>query len=98
MGPTDKANRRNELGAGMARRRRAGRRRLDRRSHPGDGRWRVDGRLFELSSEPTRNGKDFGMVRLRNALMALMLATAVVGCAHNHGYARWSIFHCTECD
>jgi hypothetical protein len=34
------------------------------------------------------------MVRLRNALMAVILATGVIGCSHGH----WSIFRCSECD
>jgi hypothetical protein len=38
------------------------------------------------------------MVRLRNALLAGMLATAVGGCSHTHDYAHFSIFHCSECD
>jgi hypothetical protein len=38
------------------------------------------------------------MVRLRNALMALMLAAGMVGCSHLHDYAHFSLFHCSECD
>ena len=38
------------------------------------------------------------MVRLRNALWAVMLAAGVVGCSHTHDYAHFSIFHCSECD
>jgi len=38
------------------------------------------------------------MVRLRNALTAVLLAIGVVGCSHTHDYAHWSIFHCSECD
>ena len=38
------------------------------------------------------------MVRLRNALMAVTLATGVMGCSHTRGYTHWSIFHCSECD
>ncbi len=45
-------------------------------------------------------GKDFGMVRLRNALLAVTLAAGMVGCAHVQvgDYAHWSLFHCSECD
>ena len=38
------------------------------------------------------------MVRLRNALMAVALATGAGGCSHPQTYAHWSIFHCSECD
>jgi hypothetical protein len=38
------------------------------------------------------------MSRLRNALMAVTLAAGVTGCSHDHGFAHWSIFHCSECD
>jgi hypothetical protein len=42
------------------------------------------------------------MVRLRNALMAFVLATGLTGCSAFHGggdwMARWSIFHCDSCD
>jgi hypothetical protein len=57
----------------------------------------------DLVSDPTRNGKDFDMVRLRNALLVVALAAVAFGCAHGggshgHDYAHWSIFHCSECD
>jgi hypothetical protein len=38
------------------------------------------------------------MVRLRNTVIAVVLATGVMGCAHIHDYAHWSIFHCSACD
>jgi hypothetical protein len=42
------------------------------------------------------------MVRLRNALMAFVLASGLTGCSAFHGggdwMARWSIFHCDSCD
>jgi hypothetical protein len=42
------------------------------------------------------------MVRLRNALMAFVLATGLTGCSAFHGggdwMSRWSIFHCDSCD
>jgi hypothetical protein len=45
------------------------------------------------------------MVRLRNAMLALMMATGLTGCSalsalHGGGdwMARWSIFHCDTCD
>ena len=38
------------------------------------------------------------MVRLRNALLAVTLASGLMGCAHMGDYAHWSIFHCSECD
>jgi hypothetical protein len=38
------------------------------------------------------------MVRLRNLLTALTLATGMMGCSHTHDYAHWSIFHCSACD
>jgi hypothetical protein len=42
------------------------------------------------------------MVRLRNAVMAIVLATGMTGCAALHGegnwFAHWSIFHCDSCD
>jgi hypothetical protein len=41
-----------------------------------------------------RYGKDFGMVRLRTAVLAAALSTGVMGCSFSHG----SIFHCDECD
>src|SRR5262245_13573236 len=47
---------------------------------------------------PTCHGKDFAMVRLRNALSAVMLAAGVVGCSHTHDYAHFSIWHCSACD
>jgi hypothetical protein len=58
---------------------------------------------WDLVSEPTRNGKDFGMVRLRNAVMMVAMAAGAFGCAHGSGspgrdYAHWSIFHCSQCD
>ena len=41
-----------------------------------------------------RNGKDFCMARLRNAMMAVLLGTCVMGCS----FAHWSPFHCDDCD
>ena len=43
------------------------------------------------------------MVRLRNALLVVALATGAFGCAHGpgphgDGYAHWSLFHCSQCD
>jgi hypothetical protein len=42
------------------------------------------------------------MVRFRNAVMALVLATGMTGCSAFHGdgnwLGRWSIFHCDSCD
>jgi hypothetical protein len=39
------------------------------------------------------------MMRLRNAVMAAMLGTSVTGCAlSQHGIARYSIWHCDDCD
>jgi hypothetical protein len=34
------------------------------------------------------------MARLRNAMMAVVLGTGVMGCS----FAHWSPFHCDECD
>jgi hypothetical protein len=57
----------------------------------------------DLVSDPTWNGKDFDMVRLRHALLVFALAAGAFGCAHGggshgHDYAHWSIFHCSQCD
>jgi hypothetical protein len=38
------------------------------------------------------------MVRLRNTMIALVLATGVMGCAHSLDFGHWSIFHCSACD
>src|SRR5271156_2778572 len=39
------------------------------------------------------------MVRLRNAVMAVALGTGVMGCALSQSHvARYSIWHCDECD
>jgi hypothetical protein len=39
------------------------------------------------------------MVRLRNALMAVVaLGFGVTGCSHPPTYAHFSLFHCSECD
>jgi hypothetical protein len=58
----------------------------------------VDGRPQNIAFGTDTEGKDFGMVRLRNTLLAVMLAAGLMGCAHMGDYAHWSIFHCTECD
>jgi len=34
------------------------------------------------------------MARLRNAVMAMVLGTGVLGCS----FAHWSLFHCDTCD
>ena len=39
------------------------------------------------------------MVRLRNAVMTMVLGTGVAGCGFSHsGIAHYSIWHCDECD
>jgi hypothetical protein len=39
------------------------------------------------------------MVRLRNAAMAVVLGTGVMGCSFSHHpIAHYSIWHCDECD
>jgi hypothetical protein len=42
------------------------------------------------------------MVRLRNAVMACVLASGMTGCSVFHGdgnwVGRWSLFHCDTCD
>lgn len=42
------------------------------------------------------------MVRLRNAVMACVLASGMMGCSVFHGdgnwVGRWSLFHCDTCD
>jgi hypothetical protein len=39
------------------------------------------------------------MVRLRNAVMGLVLCTGLAGCSSAHqGIAHWSIWHCDTCD
>ena len=40
------------------------------------------------------------MVRLRNAVMVVMLATGLAGCASGHwpSIAHFSIWHCDSCD
>src|SRR5436305_264402 len=82
----------------MIRRLRAGRGRRDRRPIRRGCAMAARAAAVGDLPGPTRNGKDFGMVRLRNALLAVMLAAGVVGCSHTHDYAHWSIFHCSECD
>jgi hypothetical protein len=39
------------------------------------------------------------MVRLRNVVMAALVATGLAGCSFSHpSIAHWSIFHCDSCD
>ena len=49
-----------------------------------------------------RQERNSAMVRFRNAVIALVLASGMTGCSAIHGtgnwVGHWSIFHCDSCD
>jgi hypothetical protein len=38
------------------------------------------------------------MMRLRIGVMAVALGTSMMGCSSSHTFARFSLYHCDECD
>ncbi len=94
-------NRSNDIGVGNARLRCAG---ID---SPGDRNSSCRTKIVSLwSMHGHRRSHPYGqerisvMVRLRNAVMVVMLATGLAGCASGHwpSIAHFSIWHCDTCD